>query len=292
VNGVPYPLPDGSRIRAYLLSLCDDHERRAALLRHGVATDLVHGFQPAIDHRYVDPGTLPELQDAAATRERYGRLLRGGEVGCAASHRAVYRDLIDSGDALALVFEDDVVEVGDGFAALPPLIAELRRVDPDLAYVCHLGVPTKVRFGVRVPGYPFARIAIDDASPPRRYRRFRVVDPRRPTLWFTHAYLISRSAALRILRNEPRIRLQADDWRTRIREGSLDFLFLSPPLFLQNPAFPSNVQPAVDPASAAAIDPRSLALRLRDGYRSVVHAARSAIDAVRAVVATTVVPSS
>lgn len=66
---------------------------------------------PAID------GTLPAVaeQIASLTPGRSGRTLGTGAYACFQSHRAIWRDLVESGDGHALIMEDDLM-IADGFA--------------------------------------------------------------------------------------------------------------------------------------------------------------------------------
>ena len=56
--------------------------------------------------------TVEELECSFNQNEafkRYGRVLRGGEVGCALSHRKCAQSLLDSEESIAIILEDDLV---------------------------------------------------------------------------------------------------------------------------------------------------------------------------------------
>lgn len=106
----------GQALRIFVISLARAAERRASVCAHLQALGLEYELVEGVDGR-----TLPE--------EAHARLLAPGitfnspgVVGCYMSHLAVYRRLIDSGAAAALVLEDD--------AALNPAIVPLLRAGP------------------------------------------------------------------------------------------------------------------------------------------------------------------
>lgn len=63
----------------------------------------------AVDGRSLFERQLNELWNQKETYETYGRYMKGGEIGCALSHRKCYEEMLGNGDEVALVLEDDVV---------------------------------------------------------------------------------------------------------------------------------------------------------------------------------------
>jgi len=103
-------------LRIFVISLARAAERRATVCAHLQALGLEYELVDGVDGR-------------ALTAEEHARLLAPGVtfsspgvVGCYMSHMAVYRRLVESGAAAALVLEDD--------AMLNPAIVPLLRAGP------------------------------------------------------------------------------------------------------------------------------------------------------------------
>lgn len=104
-------------MKVYVINLAKDAERLAAvdsqLRRLGVAYERV-------DAIYAKSLDL-QVKRAAVNRFRWwcamGRRIRTGEIGCALSHRKVYRQMMDEELPLACILEDDVI-LDDRFPVL------------------------------------------------------------------------------------------------------------------------------------------------------------------------------
>ncbi len=125
------------RCKTYVLNLDRSVARweriSAALAAQGIEPLRV----PAVDGRAID---LAQVADDAACRREMGRSLQPGEVGCFLSHLRALEAFLATGDAHAVVLEDDAVPA-PGFAAAvealcarlgaaPPLGAEAVNLDP------------------------------------------------------------------------------------------------------------------------------------------------------------------
>lgn len=78
----------------------------------------------ALDGRALPDEMLERWYDPALNRRQYHRPLRPGEIGCYASHLALWRALLASGAPRLAVFEDDV-EVSP---ELPRVLGAIRRL--------------------------------------------------------------------------------------------------------------------------------------------------------------------
>lgn len=167
--------------------------------------------------------------------------MRSTEIGCAQSHRAVASWLAASEHDMALILEDDVVpQFIDLKSMLRSVVEDLRaHAQTGAAFICHLGAPSRqTRLGSRRKVVRKAR-PWSEALPIRLWLH---TDPGYG-LWFAHAYLLSKGAALRQVRLEPKIRTLADDWRLRREIGLLDEIFFTQPiLFAQDQAIPSTIR--------------------------------------------------
>lgn len=65
-------------------------------------------FVEAVDGRGLSDEQLSEVWNQKETYKVYGRYMKGGEVGCALSHRKCYEEILKNGDDVALIIEDDM----------------------------------------------------------------------------------------------------------------------------------------------------------------------------------------
>jgi len=187
--------------KVYVVSLARMPERRRAiaaeLARHGVDAAVVD----AVDARQADPQWLRDQVDEAAVLRHAGRTMSPPEIGCALSHRLVYRDILDSGACGALVLEDDVT--------LPPQFSEV------LAHFRKAGPGIGDRWAVYQLGWSWVTVLI------LRLRTAMRIGPQvrfaerigwlSPEVWGTFGYYITRRAAGDILASA-KVETFADHW--------------------------------------------------------------------------------
>lgn len=65
-------------------------------------------FVEAVDCRRLSYNRLNEIWNQEDAYKVYGRYMKGGEIGCALSHRKCYEEIIKNGDDVALIIEDDM----------------------------------------------------------------------------------------------------------------------------------------------------------------------------------------
>jgi glycosyl transferase family 25 len=143
------------------------------------------GLAP-VRHEAVAGAALPAAQhavlyDAALNRRQYHRVLRAGEIGCYASHLALWRQLVGSGAPHLAVFEDDV----EPSAALPEVLNAIARLPPAWDMIKLVG---RRREKVRAHRPLLPRHELID------YRRV-------PS--FTSAYVVARRGAEKLLARRP-----------------------------------------------------------------------------------------
>jgi glycosyl transferase, family 25 len=110
-----------SSLGVWLINLDRSTSRRAAMEERLGALGLQYTRFLGIDGR-KEWETLVDDVDLAAFRRNVGREVLPGEIGCYASHLAVWRALIDSPHDVALVLEDDVVFHTDFMDALDAVL--------------------------------------------------------------------------------------------------------------------------------------------------------------------------
>lgn len=162
----------------FVINLRSDEARWHAVRRQFDALDLPVKRYDAIDGNALATSARDALYDPALNRRQYHRPLCPGEVGCYASHLALWRRLHDSGDAMLGVFEDDI-----------ELAPELPRV---------LSAISEMPRGwdmVKLVGRAVEKI---DSQRPLAWDHSLVRFRRVPCL--TSGYVISRSGAEKLLR--------------------------------------------------------------------------------------------
>jgi glycosyl transferase, family 25 len=179
----------------YVISLADAHERRRNMTARLAAAGLAFRFIDAVDGRWQ---RLPDVFDGArVVREGY---YSESALGAAMSHRLVHRMIVESGDDLALILEDD--------AELAPDLAEVLAAAPKLDFDL-----------LKLEGGPRRRRAIVD-----RIGRYAVVVGMTPSMGAA-GYLIRRAAAARFCGLEvldQEIDSAFNDFRLSLRVLELD----------------------------------------------------------------------
>lgn len=249
----------------FLISLVDQDARRAELLNRSVPTDWVKSFFHATDMRGLQIDRLDHLADIAALENRIGRLPLAAEIGCALSHRAAAHWLHRSAYDIALVLEDDVVPLYHSWLAnvIHTANALNSHAKAGAAFICLLGArhdQTDLALRRRV----ILRGAEAPEGTPDLYLH---TDPEK-ALWRAHAYLISRGAAERTVKQEFRVATLADDWQLRQRSGLLDDIFYTRPVLLaQDENRPSTIRSSAKTITAIHHSQKSTIFRVAGAFR-------------------------
>ncbi|MFL9964196.1 glycosyltransferase family 25 protein [Paraburkholderia sediminicola] len=91
----------------YVISLSSS-ERRESIAKVLTDRGAAFRFEDAVDGRELTEAQIDDIYDEAAARDRYGRPLTRGELGCFMSHRSAWRKIAESGRS-AVVIEDDAL---------------------------------------------------------------------------------------------------------------------------------------------------------------------------------------
>lgn len=195
-----------------------------------------HRFVDGVDGRRLDVDELRAIYDEAAARRHVGRPLTAPEIGCAASHLAAYRQIVERSVPLALVLEDDAL-LGHQF--LKVLIRLLPLFDagrPQAVLLSHV---------LRYSAWHSRRVD-------RLYGLYR------PYLAHgAHAYLINLHGARAMHAALTPLFTVADDWRHFARAGILEIRALIPYLVGTSPL-----------SGDSQIGPARFAEALRNGNRN------------------------
>lgn len=160
---------------------------RAALVGRLAALGVEFRLVEAIDGRLLSPDKVAEIYDARGARRRLGREMSAGEIGCALSHRQVYRTMLAEGLETAVVLEDDAI-VGDEFVYI---LRQVQRVPDKVELLLFRSV---FGFVWRKPEFSLGNCGLHAAASP---------------LASAVAYFVRSSAARNILQ-KPRVDSVAD----------------------------------------------------------------------------------
>lgn len=217
-------------VRAYVINLARSFDRREYITAELKKTGLDYEIVTAVDGRdldlsdptIVDP-CLPYL-DPSLPIVDIG--LAEGTAGAALSHLSVYRKIIDDGLDKALVLEDDVI-LPAGIQSLADAVAgrlagaEVALLNFDSPQPCKMSVDGSVD----LPGARVLALPIDICQPSSG-----------------GAYIITRDACERMIKNLLPVRVQADTWWFFYREGLLDRVRCVVPMpVFKNPRFASTI---------------------------------------------------
>jgi len=175
----------------WVVNLPRSTERREYISGHLQALGLPFEIVPAVDGWDLPAQELAELYSAEQTVACIKREMALGEVGCALSHLRLYQRMLDEGIDEALIVEDDAV-LDPG---VPELLAQRQRwpADWEILMLYHGSGPVSWWHSQAVS---------------RRFRIGRFALP----AYGTVGYLVTQSAARKILALAYPVRVPSDHW--------------------------------------------------------------------------------
>jgi glycosyl transferase family 25 len=226
--------------RIFVVSLARATDRQARI-RERLA-GLRYELHLGVDKRDLDPARLlAEGYDEAAARRasRLSRPMSPGEIGCALSHRQLYRAAVQQGWGRVLVFEDDVAPRREELAALPAVLGQL----PPSWELLYLGWTNFERVTLRHRAKQAAYLAMSAARlmkwTPREVLRLHPAahspNLRRAGLHHcTHAYAFTQAGARKLLAAQTPLAHVADQLLIHlVLRGELEAYVAEPNLFDQ-----------------------------------------------------------
>jgi glycosyl transferase, family 25 len=246
-------------MHAYVVNLDRAPDRRAHIMAQLGKTRVHYEIVDAVDGRDLDL-TDTRLFDPTVVGTS---TFRPGAAGCALSHLAVYRRVLDTGLDKALILEDDVALPADLNALIDAIGQHMRGAEVVLLNF-HSRQPCRITRAGSIP-LPTSRLLVQ------------VVDEGQPSS--TGGYLITREACARMVRTVLPLRVQPDDWGFFQREGAIDRVRCVVPMPVTNSEVfrttidyyrPGSLQARVREAVASARIPvlhQALALRRRRTFR-------------------------
>lgn len=111
-------------MKVFVINLNSSIDRRNRMERLLKETSLDWEIFPAFDGRNMTDSERDSLYDGAKSLKNVRRQMSNGEIGCAVSHRNIYKKMISEAIPEAVVLEDDV-ELGKDFETVLSSIAKL-----------------------------------------------------------------------------------------------------------------------------------------------------------------------
>lgn len=192
----------------FVINLPAQVDRRALMLAQLKAAGIDAEIIEAVDGNALSAKRIASVYDAAASKATCGRELARGEIGCALSHQAIYRRVIERELPWAVVIEDDTLLGRDFRPVLGAIVASLDAQLSTVYLFSHVDRYTNWGRQKLAPG-----------------RRWLVTPVRAHG---GHCYLITNAAAHALLRaNEP-IHFPVDYWMTYRAQGAVKLRAIVP----------------------------------------------------------------
>lgn len=196
-------------MKAYVVNMASSSDRRRymeqLLCNHpGLSIE----FIDAVNGKQLSDQRQRELFDFDKFSVLMQRRVRPGEIGCTLSHQKCYRQLIESGERYAIIFEDDLV-INEPFDEMLPAIEQWLDCDEPRLLL--------------LSGW-FWFISSRDFN--ANHQISRVFDG-----YLTHAYALNRAAAKLMTDSKPWY--AADAWHLFVKRG-VNICGLRPHLFDQD----------------------------------------------------------
>ncbi|MDQ2719738.1 MAG: glycosyltransferase family 25 protein [Bacteroidota bacterium] len=191
----------GQIIKIYIINLKRSTERRSEMIRKLDILGLEYEFFEAIDGKNLPQETLDKIKaQPYSFKKAFNREMTAGEIGCAMSHLNLYQKIIRDEIEYALILEDDI----DFDEQLQLIVSNIKTREV-----------LKNKFDLVLLGYSANGIDYRKAADASWFGERKMSDHisfRIPTVWYwsTIGYLISDSAAKKLLAQGSLPRMPAD----------------------------------------------------------------------------------
>jgi glycosyl transferase, family 25 len=208
-------------VHAYVINLARSTDRRSYISAELNKTGIEYEFVTAVDGRGLDLHNTLQIAPAFLDFD-----FSAGSAGCAFSHLNVYRKILTDGLDHALVLEDDVVVPADLDGLAEAVGRHLTGAEVVLLNF-HSSTPCRMSTlgTISLPPDRLLALPIDISQPGS-----------------AAAYVITREACERMLRESIPLKVLADAWWHFYRSGQLDRVRCVVPLAVdKNPQFASSI---------------------------------------------------
>ena len=201
----------------FVLNLAHNTERKKYMQDILKNIPIQYAFFPAVYGKEIK--NIDEVYDSKKTLKILHRVLNAGEIGCALSHRLIYKKMIDENMAQALILEDDVSLSPDFYSVYRALSEE------------HIG----------------NKIVLLGTTVTKRMKKvWRKKLTATHSMYLvlnnypgTYGYVIGLEAAKKIYYHNDKVFLQADNWKYYKKFSQL--WLVSPSIVLADEMFPSEI---------------------------------------------------
>lgn len=191
-----------------VVNLPEDVERRQAIERQLRSLELAFELLPAINGRLLSSAEKHSQYDERQFVRSEGRPALPGELGCALSHIAAYRLIVERQIPLALILEDDAWLNPNVPQLLEAIEGRYRPEDRNVFLLTWVAAASKKKKGE----FLWSTYYVTDAK----------------SAWCTHGYVVSRAAAEALIEALCPVRHLADCWNWLRRHRVVNVLAVVP----------------------------------------------------------------
>lgn len=204
-------------MRTFVLNLEHNTERKKYMqnLLKGIPID--YEFFPAVYGRNIE--NISEVYDSELAQKKSKRQLNAGEIGCALSHKAIYKKMIDENIPQALILEDDI-SLSSYFYSVYKALSEIK-IGNKIVLLGTMSTKKKWKIWKN-------QLTADHSM-------YLVLN----NYGGTYGYVIGLDAAKKIYYHNEKIFIVADDWKYYRRLSQI--WLVSPSIVNAEEAFPSEI---------------------------------------------------
>ena len=201
-------------MRTFVLNLEHNTERKKYMQDLLKDIPIDYEFFPAV---YIE--NISEVYDSELAQKKSKRQLNAGEIGCALSHKAIYKKMIDENIPQALILEDDISLSSDFYSVYKAL--------------------SEIKIGNKI-------VLLGTMSTKKKWKIWKNQLTADHSMYLvlnnyggTYGYVIGLDAAKKIYYHNEKIFIVADDWKYYRRLSQI--WLVSPSIVNAEEAFPSEI---------------------------------------------------
>ena len=204
-------------MRTFVLNLEHNTERKKYMqdILKGIPID--YEFFPAVYGKSIT--NIDQFYDSKLAQKKSKRQLNAGEIGCALSHKAIYKKMIDENIPQALILEDDISLSSDFYSVYKAL--------------------SEIKIGNKI-------VLLGTMSTKKKWKIWKNQLTADHSMYLvlnnyggTYGYVIGLDAAKKIYYHNEKIFIVADDWKYYRRLSQI--WLVSPSIVNAEEAFPSEI---------------------------------------------------
>ena len=204
-------------MQTFVLNLEHNTERKKYMqdILKGIPID--YEFFPAVYGRNIE--NISEVYDSELAQKKSKRQLNAGEIGCALSHKAIYKKMIDENIPQALILEDDISLSSDFYSVYKAL--------------------SEIKIGNKI-------VLLGTMSTKKKWKIWKNQLTADHSMYLvlnnyggTYGYVIGLDAAKKIYYHNKKVFIEADKWKYYRRFSQI--WLVSPSVVTVDEIFPSEI---------------------------------------------------